>query len=95
MAHWAAALAAGPHINYPLMPSPMAELAWKELTLAQQYADKAAPVERALIEALSHRYANRRRKIARRSTRHTPMRCKQFGSNTPKTRTSARSLPNR
>ena len=58
MAHWAAALAAGPHINYPLMPSPMAELAWKELTLAQQYADKAAPVERALIEALSHRYAN-------------------------------------
>ncbi len=57
MAHWAAALAAGPHINYPLMPSPMAELAWKELTLAQQYADKAAPVERALIEALSHRYS--------------------------------------
>jgi tetratricopeptide (TPR) repeat protein len=58
MAHWGAALAAGPHINYPLVPPPMAELAWKELTLAQQYADKASPVERALIEALSHRYAN-------------------------------------
>jgi tetratricopeptide (TPR) repeat protein len=58
MAYWGVALAAGPHINYPLVPPPMAELAWKELTLAQQHADKASPVERALIEALSHRYAN-------------------------------------
>lgn len=58
MAHWAIALAAGPHINYPLVPPPAAELAWKELTLAQQHAEKASPVERALIEALSHRYAN-------------------------------------
>ena len=41
-----------------LVPPPAAELAWKELTLAQQHADKASPVERALIEALSHRYAN-------------------------------------
>src|SRR5450755_2223277 len=57
-AHWAIALAAGPHINYPLVPPPMAELAWKELTLAQQYAPKASPIERALIEALGHRYAN-------------------------------------
>jgi hypothetical protein len=58
MAHWGIALAAGPHINYPLVPPPMADLAWKELTLAQEHADKASPVERALIEALSHRYAN-------------------------------------
>ena len=58
MAHWGIALAAGPHINYPLVPPPMAELAWKELTLAQQHADKASPVERDLIEALSKRYAN-------------------------------------
>src|SRR6266550_748587 len=58
MAYWGVALAAGPHINYPLVPPPMAELAWKELMLAQQHADKASPVERALIEALSHRYAN-------------------------------------
>src|SRR3954463_8327799 len=57
-AHWAIALAAGPHINYPLVPPPMAELAWKELTLAQQHADNASPVERDLIEALSKRYAN-------------------------------------
>ncbi|MEY2528993.1 MAG: hypothetical protein QOJ05_1083 [Verrucomicrobiota bacterium] len=58
MAHWGIALAAGPHINYPLVPPPMAELAWKELTLAQQHADKAAPVERDLIEALGKRYGN-------------------------------------
>ncbi|MFZ1220241.1 MAG: hypothetical protein WAO00_13180 [Chthoniobacterales bacterium] len=58
MAHWGIALAAGPHINYPLVPPPMAELAWKALTLAQQHADKAAPVERDLIEALGKRYAN-------------------------------------
>ncbi|HKP05481.1 MAG TPA: hypothetical protein VJU77_19180 [Chthoniobacterales bacterium] len=58
MAHWGIALAAGPHINYPLVPPPMAELAWKELTLAQQHADKASPVERDLIEALGKRYAN-------------------------------------
>lgn len=58
MAHYGIALAAGPHINYPLVPPPMAELAWKELTLAQQHADKASPVEKALIDALGKRYAN-------------------------------------
>ncbi len=58
MSHWGVALAAGPHINYPLVPPPMAELAWKELTLAQQHTDKASPVERDLIDALSKRYAN-------------------------------------
>ena len=58
MAHWGIAMAAGPHINYPLVPPPMAELAWKELTLAQQHASKASPVEQALIAALGKRYAN-------------------------------------
>ena len=58
MAHWGIALASGPHINFPLVPPPAAELAWKELQLAQQNVEKASPVERALIEALSHRYAN-------------------------------------
>src|SRR3984893_16430754 len=58
MAHWAIALASGPHINYPLVPPPAAERAWKELDLAKQYALHASPVERELIEALSHRYAN-------------------------------------
>ncbi len=57
MAHWGAALAAGPHINYPLVPPPMAELAWKELTLAKQHAWNGSEVERALIDALGKRYA--------------------------------------
>ena len=58
MTHWAIALAHGPHINFPLVPPPAAEIAWKELELAKQHAAKATPVERDLIEALSHRYAN-------------------------------------
>jgi len=58
MAHWGIALACGPHINYPLVPPPMAELAWKEMGLAEKYSNQASPVERALIEALAHRYAN-------------------------------------
>lgn len=58
MAHWGIALASGPHINFPMVPPPAAELAWKELQLAQENIEKTSPVERALIEALSHRYAN-------------------------------------
>ena len=42
----------------PAVPPPAAELAWKELGLAQQAAAHASAVERALIVALSHRYAN-------------------------------------
>jgi tetratricopeptide (TPR) repeat protein len=57
MAHWGTALAAGPHINYPLVPPPMAELAWKELTLAKEHASNGSEVERALIDALGKRYA--------------------------------------
>ncbi|MEO8440351.1 MAG: hypothetical protein ABI540_09030 [Spartobacteria bacterium] len=58
MAHWGIALASGPHINLPIVPSPAAKLAWKELQLAQENAEDASPLERELIEALSHRYAN-------------------------------------
>jgi tetratricopeptide (TPR) repeat protein len=58
MAHWGIALACGPHINFPLVPPPAAELAWKELALAQQHAAHGSAVEQALIEALSRRYAN-------------------------------------
>lgn len=58
MAHWGIALACGPHINQPVVPPPAAEMAWQELTLAQQNAPQASPVERDLIDALSHRYAN-------------------------------------
>ena len=58
MAHWGIALASGPHINFPLVPPPAAELAWKELELARQHAGNATPVEKALIDALAHRYAS-------------------------------------
>ncbi|HWA24822.1 MAG TPA: tetratricopeptide repeat protein [Lacunisphaera sp.] len=58
MAHWGIALASGPHINFPVVPPPAAELAWAELQLAREHAAKTTPVEQALIEALSHRYAN-------------------------------------
>src|SRR5689334_15165243 len=58
MAHWAIALAAGRHNNMPMVPPPMAELAWKELTLARENAAGASPLERELIDALAKRYAN-------------------------------------
>jgi tetratricopeptide (TPR) repeat protein len=60
MAHWGVALACGPHINSIAVPPPAAELAWKELGLAQKNAANASPVERALIDTLAKRYANPR-----------------------------------
>ena len=58
MAHWGIALACGPHINLTIVAPPAAELAFKELKLAQENAGHASAVERDLVEALSHRYAN-------------------------------------
>jgi tetratricopeptide (TPR) repeat protein len=58
MAHWGVALACGPHINFPQVSPSAAELAWKELVLAQENVSHASAVESALIEALGHRYAN-------------------------------------
>jgi tetratricopeptide (TPR) repeat protein len=58
MAHWGIALACGPHINLTVVPPPAAELAWKEINLAQKHSTGASPVERALIDALGKRYAN-------------------------------------
>src|SRR4026208_499295 len=58
MAHWGIALACGPHINSMAVPPAEAELAWKELGLAQKNAGHASPVERALIDALAKRYAH-------------------------------------
>ena len=56
MAHWGIALASGPHINFPLVPPPMAEQAWNALQRAQKFAASAKPADRALIEALGKRY---------------------------------------
>jgi len=58
MAHWGVALACGPHINSIAVLPPAAELAWKELGLAQKNSGNASTVERALIGALAKRYAN-------------------------------------
>jgi hypothetical protein len=58
MAYWGIAYANGPHVNFPLVPPPMAEAAWKNLQLAKQNAAKCTDVEKDLIEALSMRYAN-------------------------------------
>jgi tetratricopeptide (TPR) repeat protein len=58
MAHWGVALACGPHINAMAVPPAAAELAWKELGLAQKNAGNAHPIEQALIDALAKRYAN-------------------------------------
>ena len=58
MAHWGTALACGPHINSLHVSPSAAELAWKELVLAQENVSHASVVENALIEALGHRYAN-------------------------------------
>ena len=58
MAHWGVAIACGPHINSMAVPPPAADLAWKELKLAQKNAGNASPVERDLIVALAKRYAN-------------------------------------
>src|SRR5262249_2277983 len=58
MAHWGIALASGPHINSMAVSTKDAELAWKELQVAQKNLGNASPVEQALIEALGKRYAN-------------------------------------
>ena len=58
MAYWGVALACGPHINSMAVPSPAAELAWKEIGLAQKNEGNASPVEQALVDTLAKRYAN-------------------------------------
>ncbi len=57
MAWWGMALANGPHINFPLMTPEESVAAWAALEQAQSLAAAASPVERALVEALSKRYA--------------------------------------
>ena len=53
MAYWGIAYANGPHVNFPLVPPPNAEAAWKNLQLARQNAGQCTQVEKDLIEALS------------------------------------------
>jgi len=58
MAYWGMALANGPHINNPVLPPDRANAAWEALGRAQAAAAGASPVEKALIVAVSARYAS-------------------------------------
>jgi len=58
MAYWGIALVNGPHINFPMVPPDHAAKAWEALAMAKTLAKGVSPLEKALIDALSHRYAN-------------------------------------
>jgi tetratricopeptide (TPR) repeat protein len=53
---WGVALTVGPNYNLPFMAQARAKVAWEALQQAQRAAPQAAPVEQALIAALSKRY---------------------------------------
>lgn len=57
MAWWGVAFANGPHINKPAVPAQRAKAAWDALQKALRAAVDANHRERALVEALSKRYA--------------------------------------
>jgi tetratricopeptide (TPR) repeat protein len=57
MAWWGIAIANGPHINNPAVPQARAKAAWDALQKARALAEKASPVEQALIGALEKRHA--------------------------------------
>ena len=58
MAFWGIAIANGPHINNTVVPPERAKEAWDAALRARALGANATPAERALIEALSFRYAN-------------------------------------
>ncbi|MDA9764464.1 tetratricopeptide repeat protein [Opitutales bacterium] len=58
MAWWAISLSEGPNYNAPVMDDERSEGAWGALQEAQARIGNASAKERALIEALSNRYAN-------------------------------------
>jgi tetratricopeptide (TPR) repeat protein len=57
MAWWGVALANGPHINNPVMPPEKSQAASDAIRRARALAPKASALEREMIEALAHRYA--------------------------------------
>ncbi|HEX9792970.1 MAG TPA: tetratricopeptide repeat protein [Planctomycetota bacterium] len=58
MAWWGVAVCHGPNYNDPVMTPERSAAAWAALQQAQARTAGAAPVERALIEALASRYAD-------------------------------------
>ncbi len=57
MAWWGVALAAGPNYNDPIMTEERSMAAWDGLQKALARIENTTPAERALVQALSHRYA--------------------------------------
>lgn len=57
MAWWGLAIAHGPHINNPVVPKARGQAAWDAMQQAKSHIQKSSPVDRALIEAASQRYA--------------------------------------
>ncbi len=57
MAWWGVALCQGPNYNDPIMTEERSAAAWDALQKAVARIDNTTPVERALIEAIAHRYA--------------------------------------
>lgn len=57
MAWWGASLCEGPNYNDPVMTEERSAAAWDALQEALARIDNTTPVERALIEALTKRYA--------------------------------------
>lgn len=58
MAWWGIAYANGPHINFPMMTPAQSAAAWTALQNAQRHAEAESDVNKALITALSARYAD-------------------------------------
>lgn len=58
MAHWGVALASGTNYNDPSFPPERVKLALPALAEARRRAKSANPADRALIEALGHRYSD-------------------------------------
>ena len=58
MAWWGVALCQGPNYNDPVMTQERSVAAWDAMQKALARIENTTPVERALIDALAHRYAN-------------------------------------
>lgn len=59
MAWWGVACAAGPHINFPFVPEPRAQLAWAAIQRAQQAAASATPSVRRCCKSAACRKPRR------------------------------------
>ncbi len=58
LAWWGVAYAQGPNYNDPMMTEKRSTAAWEALQNALAQIENTTPVERGLIEALTHRYAS-------------------------------------